>query len=400
MGLILGIKEVTQSFERTENYELNEGDHKNIVVFNTSDDVVCTIPGGLRVGFGCTIVQKGAGKVSFITPAAATLEDAKVNGGYSTIKTRGSWSWAKVLCIKENEYSVDFGGTSNGSLPPAYPDSDTRLDNPHIEGGYLYFDLLNVATGAVIPNYERTPLSTGGMSGQVKYINQSYTLLPEDAGCVLIFGNNIGRGVFTYDPLTCYVPDGLPESFACTIVPKLVPALSIEPAAGANIIIHNINGAFSTNVQCQQIILQSIGFTGDFGTKEYDLSFVEQVSSSTPDPPPLLPYRIYSALLTQSGTGNPVAEVLENTLGEELNWVRGGFAGMFTADVSYANRFITGKTTPCEGVCKVFAGTPKFFYGDAITQTTFQLLTYSGLAFSGFSDNCLYKTRIDIKVYR
>jgi hypothetical protein len=33
-------------------------------------------------------------------------------------------------------------------------------------------------------------------------------------------------------------------------------------------------------------------------------------------------YKIYRALLTQEGSNNPVAVVLENTLGVEVNWVR------------------------------------------------------------------------------
>lgn len=34
------------------------------------------------------------------------------------------------------------------------------------------------------------------------------------------------------------------------------------------------------------------------------------------------PYKVYTALLTQTGTNNPVATVLENTLGGDVVWTR------------------------------------------------------------------------------
>jgi hypothetical protein len=33
-------------------------------------------------------------------------------------------------------------------------------------------------------------------------------------------------------------------------------------------------------------------------------------------------YKVYTALLSQSGTNNPTVDILENTLGFDLNWVR------------------------------------------------------------------------------
>ena len=54
------------------------------------------------------------------------------------------------------------------------------------------------------------------------------------------------------------------------------------------------------------------------------------------------PYKVYTALLTQSGTSAPVATVLENTLGGEVVWSRtntgsyqGLLAGVFTENKTY-----------------------------------------------------------------
>ena len=48
--------------------------------------------------------------------------------------------------------------------------------------------------------------------------------------------------------------------------------------------------------------------------------------------------KIYKALLTQSGTNDPVATVLENTLGRHIDWIRGS-AGFY-----YATNFPQDKT--------------------------------------------------------
>ena len=54
-------------------------------------------------------------------------------------------------------------------------------------------------------------------------------------------------------------------------------------------------------------------------------------------------YKVYTALLTQSGTDAPVATVLENTLGEDVVWTRdseglyyGSLTGAFTNEKTLA----------------------------------------------------------------
>lgn len=55
----------------------------------------------------------------------------------------------------------------------------------------------------------------------------------------------------------------------------------------------------------------------------------------------LYPYKVYTALLTQSGTNAPVATVLQNTLGGTVVWTRDDI-GQYTATLSGA--FTSGKT--------------------------------------------------------
>jgi len=54
------------------------------------------------------------------------------------------------------------------------------------------------------------------------------------------------------------------------------------------------------------------------------------------------PYKVYTALLTQSGTASPVANILENTLGEDPIWTRDSVGNFYVDSIS--NLFTTSKT--------------------------------------------------------
>lgn len=103
------------------------------------------------------------------------------------------------------------------------------------------------------------------------------------------------------------------------------------------------------------------------------------------------PYKVYTALLTQSGTSAPVATVLENTLGD-IVWSRGGkgyyiatSSGLFTIDKTgvfiepSSNLNITG-----------------YFQVNDKTINTVEIGTAVTI---GNADNGLYKTSIEIRVY-
>jgi hypothetical protein len=53
-------------------------------------------------------------------------------------------------------------------------------------------------------------------------------------------------------------------------------------------------------------------------------------------------YKVYTALLTQTGTADPTAVVLENTTGQTINWIYGGFPGYYIA--TYSSTFDPQKT--------------------------------------------------------
>ena len=102
------------------------------------------------------------------------------------------------------------------------------------------------------------------------------------------------------------------------------------------------------------------------------------------------PYKVYTALLTQSGTNAPVATVLENTLGGTVVWTRtsngvyvGTLAGVFTENKTF--------TTNTFGV---FSGLAQFS-SVSVNTVNINTTTSSGTLTDGF----LNRNSIEIRVY-
>lgn len=102
------------------------------------------------------------------------------------------------------------------------------------------------------------------------------------------------------------------------------------------------------------------------------------------------PYKVYTALLSQSGTDAPTASVLENTLGVTISWTYigvGNYRGTATGNV-----FTTNKSTSF--ISLTFAGNV-----NSLPFSTSEIVvnTYSTTFIS--TNNLLYKTPIEIRVY-
>ena len=112
------------------------------------------------------------------------------------------------------------------------------------------------------------------------------------------------------------------------------------------------------------------------------------------------PYKIYVALLTQTGSSAPTAEVLENSIGE-IVWAR-STNGTYTATL--AGAFTASKTVVLMGTetASPSAGlynTPKAVKtsADIITVLTSRLDVAGGAV--GIVDDILSATEIEIRVY-
>lgn len=108
-----------------------------------------------------------------------------------------------------------------------------------------------------------------------------------------------------------------------------------------------------------------------------------------------LSYKVYSALLTQTGTSAPVATVLENTLGVTPTWNYDSQGNYYIETTS--NVFFENKTVLVPGVVNFYALNSSGYLGNKVFITTIDLLPPGG--FPGPSDNLLNNTFIEIRVY-
>jgi hypothetical protein len=103
------------------------------------------------------------------------------------------------------------------------------------------------------------------------------------------------------------------------------------------------------------------------------------------------PYKVYTALLTQTGTDAPVDTVLENTLGEDIVWERNGigdYSGLFSLG------FDVSKTIILHGSEMNGFSIPYLY------STSGGINIYTYLILDGSSvDNELYNLSIEIRVY-
>jgi hypothetical protein len=106
-------------------------------------------------------------------------------------------------------------------------------------------------------------------------------------------------------------------------------------------------------------------------------------------------YKVYTALLNQTGTDAPVATVLENTLGnivwtyEDVGNYKGTLNGVFTENKTHllftSNSFSLGAY-------------PSYYSFDRVSENYVQINTTDSLGDVGTNDN-LYYTSIEIRVY-
>ncbi len=102
------------------------------------------------------------------------------------------------------------------------------------------------------------------------------------------------------------------------------------------------------------------------------------------------PYKVYTALLSQTGTNAPIATVLENTLGFIPVWTRNAEGNYGVTEV---NGYPLDKTT-----LMVTSYPDSDISGVVLGGNEIQLETYSK-PFSSLKDGILDDTTIEIRVY-
>lgn len=97
------------------------------------------------------------------------------------------------------------------------------------------------------------------------------------------------------------------------------------------------------------------------------------------------PYKVYTALLTQTGTSAPVATVLENTLGGTVTWSRTVPGGYFA---TLSNAFTTDKTTV---LITNGSTNGNYIHGAAVSTTNVNIIAPN--------DGQIDRATIEIRVY-
>jgi hypothetical protein len=120
------------------------------------------------------------------------------------------------------------------------------------------------------------------------------------------------------------------------------------------------------------------------------------------------PYKVYSALMRQSGTDNPIAEVLENTLGFTPTWIRDAAGEYISSNSEWltpaSNRKVMTFISPI-----VYGDVKNFFRIAANTSSPYILLRtgnyvqstgiYTGIDGILRDDDNFQWTSIEIRVY-
>ena len=118
-------------------------------------------------------------------------------------------------------------------------------------------------------------------------------------------------------------------------------------------------------------------------------------SGGSSEPVDSRPYKVYTALLTQSETDAPVATVLENTLGGEVVWsyMSEGFYKVSFENTSDKLSYKIGSGIDNSDIHNLSNIGVIFSNVNELNILTYQLDTVT------FKNNCLLKTPIEIRVY-
>jgi hypothetical protein len=84
--------------DQTDSYTLVAGDAGKVVVLNKASAVNLTVPSGLGAGFTCSVIQKGAGQITFV--ASSTT----INNRQSHTKIAGQHGVATLIATASDVF--------------------------------------------------------------------------------------------------------------------------------------------------------------------------------------------------------------------------------------------------------------------------------------------------------
>lgn len=84
--------------DQTASYQLVAGDNGKVIVLNNGSALNLTVPSGLGAGFNCSVIQKGAGQVTFV--ASSTT----INNRQSHTKIAGQYGVATLVAYTADTF--------------------------------------------------------------------------------------------------------------------------------------------------------------------------------------------------------------------------------------------------------------------------------------------------------
>jgi hypothetical protein len=230
-------------------------------------------------------------------------------------------------------------------------------------------------------NIGKVEISAGGNStwefaeGVFMYSGNASVYLEENRN-VLEFSGSFSRQYFNGDGISLYAPTNTIVSLNSGSTSANKVSINISHQAGG----FKINDSRATP-------RTGIEYGADYSANYTDRSLVDKgyVTSIA------RPYKVYTALLTQTGINPPVATILENTLGFTPTWLYGG-VGIYSI---YNVLFTNNKTT-----VNVFLNINGNTYSFPSTVDS-QEITITSVFLAGYTpmNGLLNNTAIEVRVY-
>lgn len=113
-----------------------------------------------------------------------------------------------------------------------------------------------------------------------------------------------------------------------SVLKKILPVIQVQTEVKSAIdymFRYNRVKTLHSNGQTNEEIKEEFGWS----TPQLSQSYYQQRLFTIPELPDMLPYKLYNAILNQTGTDDPVVTELSNTLGATITWTR-AFTGQYT----------------------------------------------------------------------
>jgi hypothetical protein len=323
-----------------------------------------------------------------------------------------------------NQVKIDF---------PTLFDKDNELHNTVVKGTLKVTSLIDAGTRTLVVNngivssVENGVTGTGTANFMPKYTSLTGILNSQ------FFDNGTNTGVGTSNPLTKFNIDkggqnkssstptggllisdaivggtqrsielgtdtdnGIGYLQARSTLSATWYALALNPNGGAVSIGDNlqVNGAatFSSSVTANSLAITTAPITSTGTPPLLTYNAATKAIESVPYSTFSRPYKVYSALLTQTGTAAPTVSILENTLGGTVVLARTG-VGSYTASLTGA---FTLDKTACLAQKQASGSVDGFLH---ISRTDNNTVTIVTALAGGSSDGIMNGATIEIRVY-